>query len=181
MIPLLETPRLILREWRASDIEPFAALNRDPIVMLFFPHVLDQDQTLAYVEKTKNHFREHGIGKWAVELKETSEFIGSVGLDTVDFDAPFNKAPEIGWRLASHHWGKGYATEAAAAAVTFMFEAEGCPEIVSFTAVQNKPSRRVMEKIGMTYDAGGDFDHPKLPVGHPLRRHVLYRIRNTSA
>ena len=178
MIPLLETARLCLREWREADVEPFAEINRDPAVMQFFPGPLDRAQTLDYIAKTKDHFRRLGIGKWAVELKENQTLIGCVGLDTVDFDAPWRDIPEIGWRLSSRHWGKGYAPEAANAVLDFMFGAEDYPEIVAFTAVHNRQSRRVMEKIGMQYEPGGDFDHPKLPAGHPLSRHVLYRIRN---
>lgn len=177
MIPLLETKRLRLREWRDSDIEPFAGINRDPAVMRFFPGALDRAQTIDYIEKAKEHFRRHGVGKWAVELRENGTLIGCVGIDTVDFDAPWRNVPEIAWRLSSRHWGQGYAPEAATAVIDFMFEEEDCPEIVAFTAVHNSQSRRVMEKIGMQYEAGADFDHPKLPVEHPLCRHVLYRIR----
>jgi RimJ/RimL family protein N-acetyltransferase len=181
MIPLLETPRLALREWRESDTGPFAEINQDPAVMQFFPAPLSRAQTVSYIDDAKAHFRRHGVGKWALELKETKTLIGCIGIDTVDFDAPWRSIPEIGWRLSSRYWGKGYAPEAAACIVSFMFEEEACPEIVAFTAVSNRQSRRVMEKIGMAHDMGADFDHPKLPAGHRLSRHVLYRIRNVSA
>ncbi len=130
-----------------------------------------------------NHIERCGWGFWAASLIQTGECIGFIGLEDVYFSAPFNAfnpAVEIGWRLAFSHWGKGYATEGAKAALHYGFVTLSLKEIVSFTATQNKRSRRIMEKIGMHHDSKGDFDHPKLPEGHPLRRHVLYRIQQSK-
>ena len=172
----LFTERLRLRQWVDADRAPFAALNADPEVMRYFPAPLDEAASNAYVDRIREHFAEHGYGLWAVETRHDGRFIGYVGLWPVGFDADFTPAVEIGWRLASQAWGRGYAPEAAEAAAADGFERLGLHEIVSFTAVGNAPSRRVMEKLGMTRDSDEDFDHPKLPEGDPLRRHVLYRL-----
>lgn len=172
---VMETNRLLLRRWQPSDIEPFAALNADPRVMEFYPAILSRAQTETMVAAIEEGIRRHGFGLWAVELKETSDFIGYIGLSVPGPALPFSPCVEIGWKLAFHHWGRGYAQEGARAALTFGFEKMRLAEIVSFTAVGNLRSRRVMEGVGMTYDPRDDFDHPKLPEGHPLRRHVLYR------
>ena len=172
---IIETGRLVLRRWQSSDVEPFAALNADPRVMEFFPATLSRAQTEAMVATIEKNIDQHGFGIWAVELKRTRDFIGFIGLDVPGYALPFSPCVEIGWRLAFNHWGNGYAQEGARAALTFGFEKMRLEEIVSFTTVANLRSRRVMERIGMIYDARDDFDHPKLPEGHPLRRHVLYR------
>jgi RimJ/RimL family protein N-acetyltransferase len=170
----LRTERLLLRPWRTSDREPFAALNADPEVMAFFPAPLLRAESDAMAERIQAGFDERGWGFWAVEVVGRHSFIGLVGLSVPD-GLPCSPCVEIGWRLARAHWGKGYATEAARAALRFGFEELGLPEIVAFTAVGNRRSRGVMERIGMR-NSGEDFDHPRLPVGHPLRRHVLYRV-----
>jgi 3-dehydroquinate dehydratase/shikimate dehydrogenase len=113
---------------------------------------------------------------WAVSIPDVADFVGFIGLAEPSFNAHFTPAVEVGWRLAFDHWGKGYATEGAKAALEYGFETLNLNEIVSFTAIQNMRSRRIMEKIGMQHDPKDDFDHPKLPEGHPLRRHVLYRM-----
>lgn len=174
---MIETERLLLRQWRDEDFEPFAALNADPITMEFFPSVLTTPESDAAAAGNRAHIEEHGWGLWAVEVVETGEFIGFTGLWTVPSDYPFIPAVEVGWRLARAHWGRGYATEAARAAVEFGFGDLGLAEIVSMTAVANLRSRRVMEKLAMNHDPADDFDHPRIPDGHPLRRHVLYRLR----
>lgn len=171
----LTTRRLVLRRWRESDREPFAALNADPEVMRYFPAPLTRAESDALVERAARHFDEHGFGPWAVEVIGGPPFIGFVGLSNVAFAAPFTPAVEAGWRLRREAWGRGYAAEAAAAALEYGFGALGLAEIVSFTVPANLRSRRVMERVGMRRDAGGDFDHPRLPPGDPLRRHVLYR------
>jgi len=171
----LETERLNLREWRAQDREPFARMNADPAVMEFMPTVLTRAESDALIDRVEAHFAAHGFGPWAAELRETGEFIGYVGLWTPTFEAHFTPCIEIGWRLAKEHWGKGLATEGARAVMEHAFGEVGLKELVSFTSVGNLRSRRVMEKIGMTHDPADDFDHPALPEGHKLRRHVLYR------
>lgn len=173
---MIRSERLILRRWRDSDLEPFAALNADPVAMRFMPGVMTREETQAMIGRIEDHHRAHGFGVWAVEVPGVAPFIGFVGLARVGFDAPFTPAVEIGWRLASAHWGKGYATEAARAALRTGFDDLNLHQIVSFTVPANKPSWSVMERLGMTRDSAEDFDHPRMPVGHPLRRHVLYRI-----
>jgi RimJ/RimL family protein N-acetyltransferase len=173
-MPELTTDRLLLRQWRDSDREPFAALNADPAVMEHFPRLVTREESDALIDRTAASIADHGWGLWAVEVRETGEFIGFTGLSIPTFEAPFLPGVEIGWRLAKGAWGNGYATEAARAALDFGFGPAGLSEILSFTATTNLPSQRVMQKIGMTY--AEDFDHPRLPAGHRLQRHVLYRI-----
>ena len=172
----MRTERLQLRRWCPSDLAPFAALNADPRVMRYFPTTLSRAESDAFAERIEAHFAEHGFGLWAVEVPELAPFIGFVGLSVPRFEAPFTPCVEIGWRLAAEHWGRGYAPEAARAALAFGFDTLGLREILSFTSVVNEPSRRVMEKLGMTHDPSDDFDHPALPEGDALRRHVLYRL-----
>lgn len=172
---MLETARLRLRRWVPSDLEPFAALNTDPEVMRHFPALRDRAESVASMERNEASFDAKGFGAWAMNLPGTG-FIGFCGLMVPGFDAHFTPCVEIGWRMARAHWGRGYATEAARAALDDGFARLGLAEVVSFTAVGNVRSRQVMERLGMTRDAADDFDHPKLPEGHPLRPHVLYRI-----
>jgi RimJ/RimL family protein N-acetyltransferase len=152
-------------------------MNADPRVMEHFPKLLSREESDARIDSIEAHFREHGFGAWAVEAPGVAPFIGFLGLTIPQFTAPFSPCVEIGWRLATDFWGRGYATEGARAAVQFGFEQLGLAEIVSFTVPANVRSRRVMEKLGMTHDPAGDFDHPLLPAGHPLSRHVLYRLK----
>lgn len=172
----LTTCRLILRQWQDSDLAPFAKLNADPRVREFFPTLLTSQESDHSIQLFSDHIAKHGWGFWAVSLIETGEFIGFVGLQEVHFQAHFTPAVEIGWRLAFDYWQKGYATEGAKAAVKYGFETLRLEQIVSFTTVNNMRSRHVMEKIGMHHNREDDFDHPKLEEGHPLRKHVLYRI-----
>lgn len=174
---MIVTDRLRLRAWRESDREAFARINADPRVMEFFPSVHSREASDALADRVEKHFREHRFGPWAVELLETAEFIGFTGLSIPNFEAPFMPAVEIGWRLSAEHWGSGFATEAARASAQHGFTELRLDEIVSFTVAANVRSRRVMEKIGMTRNAADDFDHPNLAEGHPLRRHVLYRLK----
>lgn len=173
----LRTKRLMLRRWRPEDRAPFAAMNADPRVMEHFPSLLSREESDTRVTGIEAHFERHGFGLWAVEIVGVAPFAGFVGLSIPGFQAPFMPCVEIGWRLAFEHWGRGYATEGATAALTFGFETLNLPEIVSFTVPANVRSRRVMKKLGMTHNPMEDFDHPVLPEGHPLRRHVLYRLR----
>lgn len=176
----LRTERLLLRQWRASDREPWAALNADPEVMRHFPSVLTRDECDAWADRSAAHLDEHGWGLWAVEVVGGAPFIGYVGLLTPGFEVPGRPdgCVEIGWRLAAGHWGNGYAPEAAAAVLDLAFGELGRDEVVSFTAVANDNSRRVMEKLGLTFER--EFDHSKLPAGHPLERHVLYRLERST-
>jgi ribosomal-protein-alanine N-acetyltransferase len=176
MPTVLGTERLLLRPWRASDREPFARMNADPRVMQFFPACLSREESDRFAEAIEADLAQHGYGLFAAELKTTAPFIGYVGLARPSFHAHFTPCVEIGWRLDAAYWNQGLATEGARAVVRFAFADLGLEEIVSFTVPANLPSRRVMEKLGMTHDRADDFDHPRLPEGHPLRRHVLYRL-----
>ncbi len=172
----LRTTRLLLRPWRPSDLEPFAALNADPRVMEHFPAPLSREESDAFAATTAEAVTRQGWGRWALEVAETGEFIGFTGLHRPTFEARFMPAVEIAWRLSHRSWGKGYATEAATAALDFAFDHLGLDEVVSFTATVNLRSSAVMERLGMTHDPADDFDHPVLPPGHRLRRHVLFRL-----
>lgn len=177
----LRTERLYLRRSQTSDREPFARLNADPRVVEFLPGPLSREESDARAERIEMHFNQHGFGLWAVEIPGVSAFAGFIGLSIPGFEAAFNPCVEIGWRLAADHWNRGYATEGARAALDFGFCWLKLPEVLSFTVPANTRSRRVMEKLGMTRSAADDFDHPLLAPGHALRRHVLYRIRRTTA
>jgi RimJ/RimL family protein N-acetyltransferase len=171
----IETARLRLRPWHSEDLAPFGALNADPAVMEHFPKTLDQAESDAVVGRIDAHFAEHGFGFWAVETKN-GPFIGMVGLIVPRWTAAFTPCVEIGWRLAAAYWGHGYASEAAAAALDHGFDVLGLDEIVACTLPGNRRSRAVMERLGMRRSATDDFDHPAVPDGHPMTRHVLYRI-----
>lgn len=173
----IKTERLILRPWKEEDFDSFARLNADPRVMEFFPGLLTKEESDQSAQRICKAMQEQGWGFWAAAIPDVCDFIGFVGLARVNFIANFTPAIEVGWRLAFDFWNKGYATEGAQAALKYGFENLHLDEIVSFTAVNNMRSRRVMEKIGMQHDEKDDFDHPKLPQDHPLSRHVLYRIR----
>jgi ribosomal-protein-alanine N-acetyltransferase len=173
---MLRTDRLLLRSWRPADRRAFARMNADPEVMEFFVAPLTREESDAFVDRIETGFAQHGFGVWAVEEITTGAFIGFAGLLLQTFEASFTPAFEIGYRLDRHAWGQGYATEAAREAVRFGFERAGLVEIVSMTAVGTVRSRAVMRKLGMTHDSRDDFDHPRVPDGHPLKRHVLYRL-----
>jgi ribosomal-protein-alanine N-acetyltransferase len=174
--PTLRTPRLTLRRWRSDDLAPFAELNADPEVMEHLLSVLTREESDAFVTRIEAEFDECGFGLWAVEVADGAPFIGYVGLHRAPFEASFTPAVEVGWRLAREHWGHGYATEAARAAVRYGLEEAGLDEIVSFTTPANVRSWKVMERLGMTRDPRSDFEHPNVPIGHHLRPHVLYRF-----
>ncbi len=180
-VPELRTERLLLRGWQATDRAAHAAMNADPEVMRHFPAVMPPADSDAMFERMAAHWTEHGFGLWAVERASDGAsggaFLGFTGLARPSFESHFTPAVEVGWRFARKAWGHGYATEAARAALRFGFETVGLDEIVSFTVPANERSWRVMERLGMTRDPEDDFDHPRLPDGHALRRHVLYRLR----
>jgi len=177
----IETDRLLLRRWRDADRDPFARMNADPAVMEHFPAPLSRQESDRLMDDIAAHFERHGFGGWAAEVRATGEFIGFIGLAVPRFEAAFTPCVEIGWRLAAAYWGRGLATEGARAVARYAFETLGLEEIVSFTTAANARSRRVMEKLGMTHDPRDDFDHPNLPAGHPMRPHVLYRMRRAPA
>lgn len=172
----LTTGRLVLTNWDDDAAEGLYRLSNDPAVMRHFPALATREQIAATVARHRANLRTGRPGLYAVRVRETSTFIGFVGLATPSFEAPFMPCVEIGWRLARDAWGHGYATEAARAVLTHGFTALGLPEIVSFTAVVNAPSIAVMRRLGMHTDPAEDFDHPNVPEGHPVRRHVLYRL-----
>jgi RimJ/RimL family protein N-acetyltransferase len=173
----LKTERLILRPWTDADFAPFAAMSADPKVMEHFPATLTRTESDNVATILKSDIEIMGYGFWALEVPGVAPFIGFTGIRPVTFEAHFVPAVEIGWRLAPAHWGKGYASEAAHAALDFGFGPLGLPEIVSFTVTGNTRSQAVMQRLGMTHDEKDDFDHPNLPLGHKLRRHVLYRMK----
>jgi ribosomal-protein-alanine N-acetyltransferase len=179
--PELRTERLLLRRWLPEDLEPYAALNADPVVREHFANTLTRRECEAEIANFEERFDQRGYGMWAVEVPGVASCIGFIGLDLATFDAPFTPAVEVGWRLARDHWGKGYASEGARAALRFGFDTIGLDEIVSFTSPRNVRSWSVMERIGMTRDAADDFEHPRVEVGHPLRPHVLYRVSRTTS
>jgi RimJ/RimL family protein N-acetyltransferase len=172
----IETPRLRLRQWREDDLAPFAALNTDPEVMRFFEEPLSHERSDAWARAIAAVIEDQGWGLWALERRDTGEFIGFTGLQVPRHELPFNPCVEVGWRLARSAWGQGFATEAGRASLAHAFGPLELHEVVSMTAVTNLPSRRVMERLGMTRDEQADFDHPAVSAGHPLQRHVLYRI-----
>lgn len=169
-----ETERLRLRQWKSADRAPFAALNDDKRVMEFFPSQLSRTESDAMADRCESLIHQRGWGLWAAELKESGEFIGYVGLHTPAAQLPFSPCVEIGWRLAFEHWRKGLATEAAKEALRIGFQRLGLAEIVSFTTVNNRRSRAVMERLGMT--ESGLFEHPSVPEESGLRLHCLYRV-----
>jgi ribosomal-protein-alanine N-acetyltransferase len=172
----LRTDRLILRRWQDGDREPFAAMSADPGVMEHFPAMMTRDESDAFIDAVDARIEERGFGFWALEVAETSQFIGFTGLSIPQFQAHFLPAVEIGWRLSRSAWGHGYASEAARRALGFAFDEAGIGEVVSFTTTTNGRSQAVMQRIGMTHDPADDFEHPSLPEGHRLQRHVLWRM-----
>ena len=175
-LPTIATKRLRLREWRDGDLAPFAALNADPRVMEYFPRTLTREESDALFERLREGARLHGFGPWAVEVPGVAPFVGMIGLMVPKLGAAFEPAIEVLWRLAADHWGQGFAPEGAAAALDWGFEHLCVAEIIAYTAAGNDKSRRVMEKLGMRHAAGEDFEHPRVPEGSKLRRHVLYRL-----
>lgn len=171
---MLRTARLILRNWRPEDFEPWAALNADPEVMRHFPAMLTRVEADAMAARNRDHIDQHGFGLWAVERREDGAFLGFTGLMTLRESNPLAPGVEAGWRLARHAWGQGYATEAARAAMDDGFTRLGLAQIVAFTAVPNLPSQAVMARLGMTRRPDLDFDHPMLPPGHVLERHLVW-------
>jgi RimJ/RimL family protein N-acetyltransferase len=180
MTESLITERLLLRRWRDEDRQHFRKLNADQRVMEFMPGLLPPQASDELIERSELHFERHGFGPFAAELYPERKLLGFIGLSVPAFDAPFMPAVEIGWRLDADYWGRGLATEGARAVVRFGFDVAGLESIVSFTVPENLRSRRVMEKLGMEHNPSDDFEHPRLPEGHPLRHHVLYRLHRQA-
>lgn len=169
-----------LRDWRDSDVDAWVAMNADPRVTKFFNRTFTRELSESTARTIREDLSRNGFGWWAVELRDAAPFIGTIVMQAVPFEAPFTPAYETGWRFAPDYWGKGYATEGARAALDHAFNELKWPEVVAFTAATNVPSQRVMERLGMAHDPRDDFDHPRVEAGHPLRRHLLYRIKKPN-
>jgi ribosomal-protein-alanine N-acetyltransferase len=176
----LRTKRTVLRAWKDSDLPAWCEMNADPEVRKHFESTHTEAQALAEAQRARDAMAQHGWGVWALEIPGVHAFAGFVGLIVPTYDAHFVPCVEIGWRLPRMAWGQGYATEAARAAARFAFDVLDQDEIVAITVPGNTPSRKVMERLGMRHDPAGDFDHPRVSEGHPLRRHVLYRLDRAS-
>ena len=174
----IETPRLILRQWRQSDQRPYINLNADPDVMEYFPSIKTPAETLAQIKRISGYIDKNGLGFFAVERKDNHQFIGFTGLCDPGFNAHFTPCIEIGWRLSKENWGQGFATEAALACLDFGFDKLQISEIYSFTSIHNHRSEKVMQRIGMSKT--GEFDHPLIADGHWLKRHVIYKIASAK-
>jgi len=172
---IIETARLILRPWRDADVDEWVAMSADPRVMEFFASTQERADAETAAAVMRERMDRNGFGWWALDVKGGASFAGVIALQDVPFGAPFTPAFEVGWRLAHEHWGRGYATEGARAALEFAFAELQHEEVVAMTAAVNLRSQMVMRRLGMTHDETDDFDHPRLALGHRLRRHVLYR------
>jgi len=170
-----ETSRLRLRQWRDQDLKAFAKMNADAKVMDYYPSIITSEQSNELADKIQEKIKENGWGFWALELKSTNTFIGFTGLNQPSYDLPVTPCIEIGWRLAHEHWGNGYVTEAARKCLDVAFESLKFPTVYSFTSVQNKRSEAVMQRLNMV-NMEQNFEHPIIPIGNPLREHVLYKI-----
>lgn len=173
----IETTRLRLRDWQEADFEPFSRMNADEEVMRYFPKTLSKEESDAFAQAIIAEIKEFGFGLYAVEVKETNEFIGFIGFHRATFESDFTPCIEIGWRLKKEAWGRGYATEGAKACLQYGFEELGFGEIFSFTADINEPSKHVMRKIGLQFVK--EFDHPRVDQDSPLLKHVLYHLRRS--
>ena len=181
MTSIIETPRIRLRGWTDADFEPWSRLFADPIVMEFFPQTYESEESIPQAKRAREEFERNGYGWFIAEVKDRFPFAGIIALRKVPFEAHFTPAYEIGWLFFPQAWGRGYATEAARAALDYAFGTLGWHEVVAITSTLNLRSQRVMQRLGMTHDVREDFDHPKLPMGHPLQRHVLYRIQKDDS
>jgi RimJ/RimL family protein N-acetyltransferase len=179
-LQVIETPRLRLRPWIDADVEAWVEMNADPRVTEFFVAPVPRERSLEQAAKIRAELDHNGYGWWVIERKDVPGFAGVVVLDDIRWEPPFEPRREIGWRLPVHAWGQGFATEAASAVMKYGFESLGWPEVVAITSRLNMRSRRVMEKLGMMRDSSCDFEHPRIPVGHRLRPHVLYRKSATA-
>ncbi|MBU0743923.1 MAG: GNAT family N-acetyltransferase [Gammaproteobacteria bacterium] len=175
---IIETERLVLRTWKDDDILPYFKINQDPKVIEFLSGgAMTMDEVKTFIDLMNQQFIKFKYTFWAIEEKSSGKLIGWIGLNQPGWQAHFTPCIEIGWRLGSEYWGKGYASEGAKAALKYGFKEIGLKEIIAFTVPANLRSIKVMEKIGMCRDLDGDFAHPKLPAGHPLSLCILYRIQ----
>lgn len=174
---IIETERLILRTWEEDDMNAYYSLNQDPKVVEFLFKMTSINQARAFIETMNRQFNAHGYTIFALEEKQTGKWIGFTGLNAPVWSERFTPCVEIGWRIRSDCWGHGYATEAAKAILDYGFKMCALDEILAWTVPANIRSIRVMEKIGMMRDFNGDFYHPEIPSGHPLSKHILYRIK----
>lgn len=172
---MIETGRLLLRQWIKEDFLPFAEMCSNKHVMEFFPKTQTPEESYEMAEQIQSLIKERGWGFWAVEIPNQDKFIGFIGLHTPKYSMPFSPCVEVGWRLSNQHWGKGYATEGAKAALEFAFNKLQLNEVVSYTTVDNVRSEAVMKKIGM-HNSGQNFMHPAIDASHPQCAHILYRI-----
>jgi len=170
------TERLLLRRWREADRDPFAAMNADPVVMEHLQGLMTRDRSDAFIDRIEARWDASGWGLWAVEVPGVAPFIGFTGLARPSF---MPAEIEVGWRLARAHWGAGYATEAARAAVDYAFSTLALPALISMTIPANVRSQHVMAKLGFVRDPDADFEHPSVPAGHPMRPHWLFRLQAT--
>ena len=177
---VIETERVILRTWRDDDVDEYYRINQDPKVIEFLRGPLTMQEAKDFVAFVNQQFDKIGYTLWAAEEKSSGKLMGFIGLDPLKWAAPLGSCVEIGWRLGSEYWGKGYATEGAKAALKYGFNKCGLKEVVSFTVPANVRSIRIMEKIGMQRDLNGDFAHPKLAPDHKLSKHVLYRVQKNK-
>lgn len=171
----VQTDRLVLRQWRAEDRPLFAAMNSDPQVMEYFPSTLSSLQSNALIDRFTTDIDESGWGFWAAERADTGEFIGFIGINYSADGLPFGPCVDIGWRLARSHWGFGFATEGAKAAMDYAFWQANLNRLISMTPINNTPSERVMKKLGMVKQKN-NFMHPQVADGHALQEHLLYSI-----
>ncbi|AIL65663.1 hypothetical protein NOVO_06565 [Rickettsiales bacterium Ac37b] len=178
MTIIIETERLLLRTWKKEDADIYFQINQDLKVIEFLCGSLTMEQVVKFIDAVNINQEKHGYTLWATELKKTGELIGFIGLNYTNFAAHFTPAVEVGWRLGSKYWGKGYATEGAKSSIEYGFNRCKLKKIVSFTVPANLRSIGVMERIGLKRDFGGDFAHPKLERNHPLSLHILYRLIN---
>ncbi|MCB0379144.1 MAG: GNAT family N-acetyltransferase [Bdellovibrionales bacterium] len=179
-LPSYRTERLILRPWKEEDFDFFAQLKSDHEVMRYFPKLLGRQESNEVAHKIINSMNQNKFGIWMVEETNHHERVGIVGLQRVNFAAHFTPAVEVGWKLARQHWGKGYATEAARKSLELGFTDFGLEEIVALTIPENQASRKVMERLGMTYNPDEDFEHPKIEPGSRCSKHVIYRIKKDN-
>jgi RimJ/RimL family protein N-acetyltransferase len=175
MPTVIETARLLLRQWTDQDVQAWADMNADPRVMEFFPGVMPRERSFEQAALLRADLEKNGYGWFVMERKDRPGFAGVMALDDIRHDMPFRPLREIGWRLPVESWGHGFATEAASALLRYAFNELDWPEVIAMTAAINTRSRRVMERLGMTHDPSEDFDHPRVPDGMPIKRHVLYR------
>lgn len=170
---IIETERLLLRNWSKSDEEPFSKMNSDPEVMKFFPSILTKDESDGLIQRIKIKQEEFGFCYFAAVEKETNDFLGFIGYMYQDYPFKYTPFIDIGWRLKKEAWGKGYATEGAAASIEHARN-QGLSEIYSVAVHKNHASFNVMKKIGMKEI--DTIDHPKISKESGLNPCKIYHL-----